>query len=101
MLMNRIPPAVFPRIAAVNLARIPVLDPDLFDLSVLSQQVNDIRKGTLEIDILQSCKKDISEIKKQLSSLNTLKDKVDEMNQLLSQDSCDSSSKSKHLDKLQ
>ena len=63
--MNRIPDK-FPIIVAASLAKISVLDHDVIDLSVVSQQVNDIRKKTLEVNALQYCRKKKTEIKQQL-----------------------------------
>ena len=59
LLMNRIPQDTFPTIVLANLEKIPVLVPDVIDLSVVSQQVNNIRKETLKVNVLQSCRKEI------------------------------------------
>ena len=67
LLMHRIPPDKFPTIVTANLVKIPVLDPDVIDLSVVSQQVNDIKIGMLEVNVLQSRRKERTEIKRQLS----------------------------------
>ena len=40
-LMSPIPPQHLPIFVSANLARLPPLDPDVYDISALSQQVND------------------------------------------------------------
>ena len=83
-LMSRIPPRHLPIFVSANLARLPSLDPDVYDISALSQQVNDIRKGNSEQNVFVELKNEVSALKEQLSDLHIPKTQVAEITNHLS-----------------
>ena len=76
-LLGRIPCDKLPVFAAVNLARLPPFDLECFDLSTLSQQVKEIRKGIASETMLSDVMTEIPILKEQIKELLTLKQDLD------------------------
>ena len=78
-LLGRIPLDICPVYVAANLAKLPPLDPDNYDVMALSQQVNEVRKGMSEFNNIASLRSEVNDIKMQLNDLLAIKHQVSEI----------------------
>ena len=81
--MSRILPGHLPIFVSVNPARLPPLDPDVYDISALSQPVDDIRKEISE-EISLLSENELTTLKEQLSDLHIMKTQITEITNHLS-----------------
>ena len=78
-LMSRVPTDKLPVFTAANLAKLPSFDMDCFDLSTLSQQVKEIRKGVKAESEMHNLLVEFPVLKAQLNELLGLKSDFDKM----------------------